>query len=112
MIYCSKTGDRVYVSSNPHYVFFNPENETDLHRFDTVVKVSDLAMAEARAISKVRCIPDNYCNDTELQLFVTRYLKNGYYSITKFKELNLLRRDKLEYVEEVLLYILYMDKWG
>lgn len=79
MIYCSKTGDRVYVSSNPHYVFFNPENETDLHRFDTVVKVSDLAMAKDDSGGKIVHLKltdrRGWCSQTTTYVGTNDYLK-------------------------------------
>lgn len=109
MIYCTRTHERVTLSPNKDYIFYNSSLDEDLYRFETYVKCSDEAKAEALEIIKEGVIPDNFSNNAELQAFVANYLKCQHFNLDSFKKLEVLKQDKLEYDEAVLLSILYHE---
>lgn len=109
MICCIRTHERVTLSPNKDYIFYNPSLDEDLHRFETYVNCSDEAKAEALEIIKNGVIPDNFSNNAELQAFVSNYLQCHYFHLDSFKKLAVLQQDKLEYDEAVLLSILYHE---
>ena len=109
MICCNRTHERVTLSPNKDYIFYNATLDEDLYRFETYVKCSDEAKAEALEIIKNGVIPDNFSNNTELQAFVSNYLNCHHFHLDSFKKLEVLKQDKLEYDEAVLLSILYHE---
>lgn len=109
MIYCIRTNERVSLSRDVDYIFYNPNRDEQLLRFETYVKCSDEAKAEALEIIKQGEIPDNFSNNVELQAFVSSYMNRGFFELSEFKELEVLKQDKLEYDEAVLLSVLYHE---
>lgn len=109
MIYCNRTNKRVLLSRNKDYVFYSPELDEDLYRFETHLVCSDVARDEAELFIKEGVIPDTFSTNKQLQEFASNYLRCGHFHLDSFKKLEVLKQDKLEYDEAVLLSVLYHE---